>query len=140
MVRFLLWFMCSLLATPSVSDTVFATRTIRAHAIIGPNDLTLKDVAVSGGISEPDQVIGMEARVALYAGRPIRLGDIAPPAMIERNQIIPLIFTKAGITISTDGRALSRGGIGDRVRVMNMASRNTVIGVVQPDGSVNVSN
>ena len=35
-------------------------------------------------------------------------------------------------------RALARGGGGDRIRVMNIASRSTVSGVIAPDGTVTV--
>lgn len=140
MIRFLLWFSISVMATPSASETILAARTIRAQTIIGPLDITLTNHVVPGGISDLDQVIGMESRVALYAGRPIRQGDIGPPALVDRNQIILLIFAAPGVSISTEGRALARGGVGDRIRVMNLSSRSTVFGVVQADGSVQVSN
>lgn len=129
-----------LLAAPAMADTVLAARTIRAQSLIMPQDLVVKQVDVIGAIADPSQVIGQEARVALYAGRPIRPGDVGPPAVVERNQIIALVYDQSGISITTEGRSLGRAGPGEIVRVMNLSSRITVSGQVLPDGRVIVSN
>ena len=42
--------------------------------------------------------------------------------------------------IATEGRALDRAGVGERLRVMNLGSRNTVTGTVAEDGAVLVAN
>ncbi|WP_420820885.1 flagellar basal body P-ring formation chaperone FlgA [Roseovarius dicentrarchi] len=127
------------MAGPSLADTVVAARTIRAQTLITAQDLAVKSVDVVGAIADPARVVGQEARVALYAGRPIRPGDVGPPALVERNQIIALIYDKSGLSITTEGRSLSRAGPGEMVRVMNMTSRITVTGQVLPDGRVFVS-
>ena len=95
---------------------------------------------MNGIADDPVQVIGQEARQAIYAGRPIRLTEIGPPAVIERNQIVPIVFQKNGLQITAEGRSLSRAAPGEKVRVMNMSSRNTVNGWVGPDGTVFVAN
>ena len=130
----------ALVAWPAVADTVFASRTIRPETVLGPADLILRRVSVAGAIEDPGDAIGMETRVALYAGRPIRIGDIGPPALIDRNQVVLLRYDSNGVVIATEGRALMRGGLGDRVKIMNLSSRATVWGEVQPDGTVLVRN
>jgi len=125
--------------TALLADSVVATRTIRSHAIIGFTDITVDPTENVGAISEIDDVIGKEARVMLYAGRPIRPNDIGPVTLIERNQIVPLIFLSGSIKISTEARSLGRGGEGDFIRVMNLSSRTTVSGKIGADGSVTVS-
>tara|TARA_R110002072_G_scaffold36528_1_gene107559 strand:- start:1249 stop:1662 length:414 start_codon:yes stop_codon:yes gene_type:complete len=136
MIRILL--LC-LLALPAGAETLVAARTIPARTIIGSDDLLLRDIATTGGITDPSSLIGMEARVALYAGRPIRQGDVGPPAVVDRNQIIPLVYMRSGVMISTEGRALDRAGPGDLIRVMNLSSRSTVTARVGPDGTAYVS-
>jgi len=126
-------------AAPVAAETVLAARTIRAQTLIAPQDLVIKDIDVIGAISDPALVAGQEARVALYAGRPIRPGDVGPPALVERNQIISLVYDHSGLSITAEGRSLSRAGPGEAVRVMNMSSRITVSGQVLPDGRVLVS-
>ncbi len=137
-MRYLLIAAC-LMAAPAAADTVLAARTIRAQSLILPQDLVVKNIDVTGAISDPALIAGQEARVALYAGRPIRPGDFGPPALVERNQIISLVFEKSGLSILAEGRSLSRAGPGETVRVMNMSSRITVSGQVLPDGRVLVS-
>lgn len=124
----------ALLASPVAADILVAARTIPARTIIGPDDILTRDLNVVGGLSAPSMAIGQEARVALYAGRPIRAGDIGPPAVVERNQVITLVYQHGGITISTEGRALDRAGPGDVIRVMNLTSRTTVSARVDTSG------
>ena len=136
MIRALL--MSVLICSPAWAETVIAARTIPAKALIGPGDVLLNDSTVPGAISDPAMIIGMEARVALYAGRPILSGDVGFPAVVERNQIINLFYQNNGLVISTDARALGRAGPGDRVRVMNLSSRSTVTATIGADGSAYV--
>ena len=128
-----------LLPLSAAAQTVVATHTIRAQSILTAADVELIEESVAGAYIALDEVTGMEARVVLYPGRPIRIDDIGPPALVERNQIVTLIYSVAGLTIATDARSLGRGGIGDRLRVMNLSSRSTVSGWVLADGSVSVA-
>lgn len=121
------------------AETVVPTHTIRAQSVLTREDLMVKSVTVPGAFSDLEALLGLETRVALYPGRPVRPGDVGPPAVIERNQIIRLVYDRGGLRISTEGRSLMRGGVGDRIRVMNMTSRATVSGQIQPGGSVIVS-
>lgn len=127
-----------LLTGPVVADTVVASRSIRANAIITETDVALSAEKMPNGFARIGDVVGQEARVVLYAGRPILLDDIGPPAIVTRNQIVRVRFRGVGLNITTEGRALERGAVGDRVRIMNLTSRATVFGQVQEDGSVQV--
>lgn len=122
------------------AESVVPTRTIRASAMISETDVTLKSVKNMNAFSRVMDVVGQEARTTLYAGRPILFDDVGPPAVIARNQIVMLRYTASGLMIITEGRSLQRGGIGDRIRIMNLDSRATLFGQVQADGSVRVSN
>jgi flagella basal body P-ring formation protein FlgA len=128
-----------LLASPLAAETIVAARTIPAQTLIGPDDLLLRDITIAGGETDPLLFVGMESRVALYAGRPIRAGDVGFPAVVERNQIIPLIFQRSGLTIATEGRSLARAGPGEMIRIMNLGSRSTVTARIGQDGVAYVS-
>lgn len=128
----------ALIPLPAVADSLVATRTIRAMAVVEPDDLTLVEADIPGALQDAALIVGLEARVTLYAGRPIRPGDVGPPATVERNQIVPLSYRAGGLLILAEGRALSRGGAGDVIRVMNLASRTTVSGQIGADGQVQV--
>lgn len=120
----------------AAAEALVASHTIRSRTLITAQDVLVVDETHPGALIDPIEAIGLEARVVLYAGRPIRADDLAEPAVIERNQIIPLIFNQGGLAISTEGRSLARAAVGDRIRVMNLASRSTVSGTVDPQGRV----
>ena len=126
------------LALPVQSDTLVATRLIRAAEILGPGDVAPGAAFVPGAASEALQVVGLEARVAIYPGRPVRLADLGPAAVVDRNEVVSLLFRRGGLTILTEGRALARGAIGDVVTVMNLSSRQSVQGVVRQPGLIEV--
>jgi flagellar basal body P-ring formation protein FlgA len=130
--------LCLCLAQPVHAESVVATRTIRAKALVATEDLTLVSAELPGALSDPSDAVGLEARVAIYAGKPVRPGDLGPPTLVERNQLVTLIYLSGGLAISTEARALARGAEGDAVRVMNLNSRNTVTGRIGSDGAVYV--
>jgi len=132
MIRLLLILTATI--SPAVAETVVATRTIPALSVISADDVTINGEPTAEAVNAAQSIIGMEARVALFAGRPIRPGDIGQPAVVERNQVIPLTFERNGLVISTEGRALGRAGPGDTIRVMNIGSRMTVSAMIGGDG------
>jgi len=120
------------------ADSVVATRTVRAQTTLQATDMALAAAVIPGALTRVEQGVGKEARVTLYAGRPVRDVDLGPPAVVKRNQIVTLHYRVGALGIVTDGRSLSRGAPGDVIRVMNLASRATITGRVAPDGSVEV--
>ncbi|MCR9127627.1 MAG: flagellar basal body P-ring formation chaperone FlgA [Rhodobacteraceae bacterium] len=127
-----------LVPVAALADVVVPARTIRPDTVIGAADVLLKSATIAGAHSRLEDVIGQEARVALYPGRPVRRGDVGPPALVERNAIVPLVYRRSGLEILTEGRALGRGASGERIKVMNLSSRGTVMGRIHADGSIHV--
>ncbi len=128
----------ALLAAPASADSMVATRTIRAQSVIATDDIAMVAADIPGALSAPELAVGMEARVTLYAGRPVHEADVGAPALVKRNQLVTLVFQTDGLTIHAEGRALERGSLGDIVHVMNLSSHLTIQGLVAPDGSVSV--
>lgn len=120
--------------SPAQAETLVASRTIPAGTV-----LTSADVVRTSGegvLKDPAQVVGLEARVALYKGRPLLPAHLGPVTVVERNQIVVLAYQRGALSILVEGRALGRGGVGDRIKVLNAASRATVSGTVRADGSI----
>jgi flagella basal body P-ring formation protein FlgA len=125
-----------LVASPVCAESLVATRVIRAQTLLSSDDLSLVAADIVGALTHPDEAVGLEAKVTLYPGRAIRQVDVGAPALIDRNQVVPLVYRAGGLGIVTEGRALARAGLGEKVRVMNLSSRATLWGVVADDGSV----
>lgn len=128
----------ALIPFAALAEIVVPTRTIRAKEVIAASDLEVKPIDANGAIQNLPDLIGQEARIALYPGRPIRLSDIGPPAIVDRNDLVTLVFDHVALSITAEGRALGRGAAGERIRVMNLSSRTTVTGVIRPDGQIEV--
>ena len=124
---------------PAHGDSMVATHTIRAQTVLTAEDFTLVQAEIVGALTDPALAIGMEALVTLYAGRPIKADDLGLATVVERNQTVTLVYRTGGLSILTEGRALSRGRPGDLIKVMNLASRATVMGTVGQDGMVDVN-
>ena len=138
MLRFLVILFVLGATLPLRADVVIAAGTIRSQQVIGPNDVSLASGDVPGALSNLDDAIGREARINIYPGRPVRAGDLQDPALVERNELVTLQFSSGGLMIVTEGRSLDRAGLGDRLRVQNLASRSTVTGTVLGPGLVAV--
>ncbi|MDJ1008272.1 MAG: flagellar basal body P-ring formation chaperone FlgA [Paracoccaceae bacterium] len=130
----------ALIAVPAAAaaDTVIAARTIRAHAVVTAEDLALSKGTAPGALGEMSAAVGLEARVMIYAGRPVRAADLGPPALVERNEIVVLRYRSGGLVILTEGRAMGRAAAGETIRAVNLASRLSVNGTVAEDGTVTV--
>lgn len=139
MMKWLLasWLVC--IGITAQSQTIVAAHAIRARSIITLSDLATLDSITPGGIADQSLLVGKEARVNLYAGRAIALVDVGPPAILERNQLVVMVYITGPLSIRTDGRILARAGIGESVQVMNMDSRVTVMGRVLHDGTIEVN-
>ena len=131
-------FVAFIAAGAVLAQSVTPVRAIRSQSVIGPEDVELAEQSVPGAVAELAAVVGREARVTLYPGRPILTEQIGAPALVERNALVRMNYVRGPLRIVTDGRALDRAGAGEPVRVMNLTSRQTVTGVVAPDGSVEV--
>jgi len=129
-----------LLVLPDIAlgQTLVATRLIRAAEVIDVGDVILQDGTIVGAATTADQAIGLETRVAIYPGRPVRLSELGPAAVVERNDMVQVMYRRGPLTIVTEGRALGRGAIGDQISVMNLASRQSVQGKVLHSGVVEV--
>ncbi|OIQ33308.1 MAG: flagella basal body P-ring formation protein FlgA [Alphaproteobacteria bacterium MedPE-SWcel] len=127
-----------LFAQSALAEILVPARTIRAKEIISAEDLMYKNIESPGALRNPEDVIGQEARIALYASRPIHAGDIGAPAIVDRNDLVKLIFRHGGLEITTEGRSLGRGSEGEYIRVMNLSSRTTVTGRITASGNIEV--
>lgn len=135
-----LFILAGLCADAALAGTVLPVRAIRAQSMILSDDLEASDDAsIPGAVQSIEDAVGMEAKVTLYPGRPILETQIGPLAVIERNQPVRMTYAEGPLLITTEGRALDRGGVGESVRVMNLTSRQVVTGAVAADGSVKVS-
>ncbi|MBI2715294.1 MAG: flagellar basal body P-ring formation protein FlgA [Rhizobiales bacterium] len=90
-------------------------------------------------VSDSEQAIGLAARSALQAGRPLRAADLMKPELVQRNETVTLVYEVPGIVLTVRGKAVEGGAEGDVISVLNEQSKRTVQGVVVGAGRVVIS-
>lgn len=135
----MMWrFLLVLIPAEALADSVVATRIIHAQTVLTNADMTLVAAEIPGALADTVLAVGQEARIMIYPGRPIKAEDLGPSVLVHRNQVVMLAYQSGPLAIVTEGRALDRGGAGDLISVMNLASRTKVIGQIGTDGVVRV--
>ncbi|MEL6169677.1 MAG: flagellar basal body P-ring formation chaperone FlgA [Pseudomonadota bacterium] len=124
---------------PVAGETVVAARTLPSHHVVLDEDLHTIPSDVPGTLHDPAQAIGMETRRVIYRGQPLRHEILTKATVVERNARVTLLYVEGSLTITSEGRALDRGGAGDRIRAMNLGSRTTVVGEIRGDRTVLVN-
>lgn len=118
------------------ADQVVVTRIIKPGELITADDLKTIKLDDDPRSSKAVDFIGMEARRTLFPKRILKFQDVGSPALVDRNQIVELVYLGSNIEILVEGRALGRGGYRESLRVMNLASKSIVVGSVGKNGRV----
>jgi len=116
-------FLFSMTFGSAFAGDVLAARTLRVGTIVGPGDLQSR---ISEDQTQMETMLGLEVRKAVYAGHSVTLAHLGPPTLVQRNEIVVMAYHDGGLGIRTEGRALTRGGKGEVVEIMNLTSRQTV--------------
>ena len=121
--------------TQAWAGEVVANRTLRAGTILGPGDLAPRGDGAQESIAS---LLGLEVRRAIYVGRVVLAEDLGPATLVRRNDVVTMVYRSGSLGLRTEGRALSAGGKGERIDVMNLDSRLTVRATVVSAGHVEI--
>ena len=121
------------------AQSVTPVRAIRSQTVLaGRGPGARPRSRCRAAVASIEEAVGKEAKVALYPGRPILASQLGAPALVERNAVVRMSYA-AGRCGSSPRAARSTGPrAGEPVRVMNLASKQTVTGIVAADGSIEV--
>jgi len=124
-------------------ETAVLTRALARGDLVRASDIAIArkpKAELKGDAGGPaDRFIGLEARVAIPAGEPLRRADLTRPERIKRDDAITLVYEVPGILLTCRGKALESGADGDVISVMNVQSKRTVQGTVTGPGRVTVA-
>lgn len=149
MIRFisglLLFALAFGLALPVRADDVetipVPVRDLDRGEVIGPNDLTEIPTPRGAGsnvVTDAGDIVGLEARKPLRAGRAIDRSELREPVLVQKGGLVTIHVSMPGIELSTMAKAMEQGTMGDVIRVMNMASMRVVQAVVTGPGTAEV--
>jgi flagella basal body P-ring formation protein FlgA len=110
---------------------------------ITPENLTTKAIPTSqvyaSTITSTDALIGQQLVRPLTAGQPLNKLHVRVAPAISRNQMVTLLFRRGGVELSGRAQALEDGQLGQSIRIINPATRSTLLGTVAAGGVVEVN-
>lgn len=90
-------------------------------------------------VSDPAQLAGRFARRTLVAGRPIAFSHLRGEEKIKPGRTAPAIYSDGGLVISGQLVPLQAGEAGQQIEARNPDSGQTVMAIIQDDGSLRVA-
>jgi len=89
-------------------------------------------------ITDLEHLTGMSAKRSLQPGRPVTLGDVRRPLLVNKGETVTLLLTTPSMQLSTKGRALQAGSNGDTIRISNLQSNTIIDAVITGPGRARV--
>lgn len=110
------------------------TQALRNGDIIGSQDLhwiEVKERSLQHDmILKESDIAGLTPRRMILAGKPILNAELERPTMVERGDMITIIYAEGPLRLTAKGKALQTGARGDTVRVANLSSNRTLDAIV----------
>jgi len=127
----------------SVSGTyLMSARAMPAGYVIGPADIAIRSGDLSSlpanVVTEQDQALGKTVKNGLAAGQVLRRDQLAVDWAVLQGQSVRMVSNGPGFSVSSEGVAINNAAAGQVVQVRT-ASGQTVRGIAQADGSVDVT-
>jgi flagellar basal body P-ring formation protein FlgA len=108
--------------------------------VIKASDLTKQRRPKSDGtaLTALDAAVGMAARHPLRPGQALSDADLMKPMIVQRNDMVTLVYEAPGLTLTLRGQAQDAGALGDTIGVLNVQSKRVVQGVITGPGRVRI--
>jgi flagella basal body P-ring formation protein FlgA len=125
------------IAVPVLKSTVKNGETISRHDV---DYIELYEREIQPDtVLDAHSLIGMTPRRFVAAGKPIQMINLESPKLVSRGDNVTLIFSGSTLLLTAKGKAMSHGGKGDMVRVVNIASNRPLEGIITGPGQVTVT-
>jgi len=130
-------------AAPSPAARAQVDVPVLSHQVERGDTLAAGDFSVEkrpaaqarGGVPVAEAA-GQQAARRLAAGTVVRQADLMRPQVIRRGEAVTIALRSGGLSITTSGKALTGGGVGDPVRVVSLATNRTLDATIESSGHV----
>jgi flagella basal body P-ring formation protein FlgA len=121
---------------------VVATKTLQRGIPILPGDLELEmfpnNRIKPSHFLEPQDLFGMEPTQTISRGSLITNSMVRPPMLIRKGDLVTVIYSRNGLSVSNEGEALEPGGLGGKISILLKESERIVTGTIADKGVVNL--
>lgn len=124
-------------------DVPVLSRAISRGDVVHQSDLHMQSILYARTAGTPtltnvDDIAGQAARRSLRAGLALSPDDLTAPLMVERQQLVTLIYRHGSLALSVRARSMDDGSEGQSIDLTNLQSNRIVRGVVAGRGLVHV--
>lgn len=119
-------------------------RRIMPDEIISEEDVVM-DKILQGrvgvfSIQNKDDLLGKQSRRMLAQGRPVAEQSVTPPIIIDKGERVEIVYTDGDMTLRAPGKALDEAYKGKEIRIVNLISNKTLVGIAQSQDRVEILN
>lgn len=128
-------------AAPGMVDAPVLARSIEKGERLAAADFVTKalPVATTRRSLAIADAAGKEAVRRLAAGSLVRDHDVTAQQVVKRGDTVVIAVRAGPLSITTAGRALTGGGVGEDIRVVSATTNRTLDAVVETTGHVRVT-
>jgi flagellar basal body P-ring formation protein FlgA len=119
-------------------EAISVDRPVERGEVLRASDLTVlrRPKAQAEGLAQTSAAVGLAARHQLRPGQPIYVADLMKPVVVQRDDLVTLVYAAPGLTLTLRGKAQEAGAVGDTIGVLNEQTKRVVQGVVSGPGRV----
>jgi flagella basal body P-ring formation protein FlgA len=122
--------------------TAVTTRPLTRGETVKASDIAIerrpKAEVGADGIAAADDAVGLAVRQPVRQGQPLHRNDLMKAELVHRDDAVSLIYEVPGILLTTQGKALEPGALGDVISVLNVQSKRTIQGIVTSPNRVTI--
>lgn len=118
-----------------------ANHDLRIEVPVTESDFRLEEVVIDGRteyVKDPLEISGLVPHRVIRAGTPVSINYFNQPVVVSMGRPVKIIVRYKGIEINATGTALTRGRIGEIIKVRNDASKKIISAKVIDSGTVEV--
>ena len=120
-----------------------AARKINPGQVLGKDDVHLvteQNATLSREVlTDPEDAVGKKAVRSIQAGQPITSQMVEDPPVVKKGSRVLVRARNDLISVTTHGKAMEDGRVGDGVRVMNLSSGKEIFATVKGPSQVEVT-
>ncbi len=87
-------------------------------------------------VTDAESLIGQQVVRTLVAGKPVRNRDVRSRVLVSKGSLATLTLTTNRMLLTVRVLAMSDGGMGETIRVLNTRSKKIIEGVVSGPGRI----
>jgi len=118
-----------------------ATHDLRIEVPVTESDFRIDEIVIDGRtdyLKDPAEVNGLVPHRFIRAGSPVTINYFQQPVAVESGRMVRIIYRQGGLTVSAKGIVMSRGRIGQIVKVKNETSQKILSARVLDSQTVEV--